>query len=144
MSAFIGDLDVRLVDGLANSGRGDWEHLSRFGYQSDYAKCTIWCEVGEHTDFASVPRLPLIWLMEGDKGRKAAAIHDHLYRTEELDRETSDEVLREALLVEGYSQEDADAFYFGVRIGGGAHYGHGSPVAIAFGSSSAGGQGSSA
>lgn len=131
MSAFLTPLDVRLVDGLANDGRGEWELLNDFSYQSDYARCTITAKKGERTDFASVPRKPLIWLVAGDKGHKAAVIHDHLYRTQELDRETSDEVLKEAMLVEGYSVEEADAFYFGVRVGGGSHYGVASPVAIA-------------
>lgn len=130
MSAFLSSLDVRLVDDTANSGRGEWELLADLVYQSDVAHCTIVAKKGERTDFASVPRAPLIFLLQGDKGHKAAAIHDHLYRTKELDRELSDEVLREALLVCGYSQEDADAFFFGVRVGGYSHYGTASPIGI--------------
>jgi Protein of unknown function (DUF1353). len=139
MSAFLTPLDVRLIDSQANDGRGEWEHLNDFSYQSDVAKCIITAKRGERTDFASVPRFPLIWLFAGDKGRKAAAIHDHLYRTMELDRELSDEVLKEALLVEGYTEDEADSFFFAVRIAGGPHYGIASPVATSALFSSAGG-----
>lgn len=130
MSAFLTSLDLRLIDDLANEGRGEWELLADFRYASDVANRVITAKAGERTDFASVPRQPLIYLLMGDKGRKAAVIHDHLYRTMELDRELADEVLKEALLVEGYTQEDADAFFFGVRVGGGPHYGTASPIAL--------------
>ena len=30
------------------------------------------------TDFASVPRLPVVWLLTGDRARRAAVVHDYL------------------------------------------------------------------
>lgn len=129
-AAFIGFLDVRLVDDQANEGRGEWELLDRFGFHSALFNRDVYAEKGEMTDFASVPRAPLVFLVAGDRGHKAAVIHDHNYRTQEVDRETADEMLKEALIVEGFSQEEADAWFFGVRMGGESHYGTASPIAI--------------
>lgn len=51
---------------------------------------------GFQTDFASVPRVPVVYWLTGDTARKAAVIHDWLYRTQEHPRRIADAVLFEA------------------------------------------------
>lgn len=41
--------------------------------------CLLTVPAGFKTDFASVPRLPLSFLLTGDFGHKAAVVHDYLY-----------------------------------------------------------------
>jgi hypothetical protein len=59
----------------------------------------------------------------GDRARKAGTIHDWLYTTHVVDRETADKVLREMLVLDGVDECEAQAFYAAVRIGGGSHWG---------------------
>lgn len=54
------------------------------------------------TDFASVPRTPILWWFAGDIGRKAAVVHDWLYQRHEIllapiTKELADRVFLEAL-----------------------------------------------
>jgi hypothetical protein len=51
---------------------------------------------GFDTDFASVPRVPIIFWLTGDTSRKAAVVHDWLYRTQTVSRHVADAVLFEA------------------------------------------------
>ena len=71
------------------------------------------------TDFASVPRLPVAFLLTGGKGDEAAVIHDWLYSLQHLPRELCDEIFKEALVIMGYSAATVSFMYAGVRIGGG-------------------------
>ena len=43
-------------------------------------KDTITVPTGFFTDFASVPRMPFVFLLFGDVAHEAAVIHDYLYR----------------------------------------------------------------
>ena len=132
MSAFLGDLHVHLVS-EDKAGHSVWELDEDFGFHSDAMGMDIWARKGEQTDFASIPRAPIIFVMEGDKGHKAAVIHDHLYRESPhtMNRLNADNILKEALLVEGFTEDEAQAWWVGVRFGGGGHWDAGiSAVAV--------------
>ena len=96
-------------------------------------------DAGFVTNFASVPRLPLMYWAFGGIGDEAATLHDWLYRKEhtqstgherQIDRETADKVLRgvivECLTKDGTSKLKAKAIawamWAGVRIGGASHW----------------------
>jgi hypothetical protein len=51
------------------------------------------------TNFASVPRLPLVFLLAGDRAHKEAALHDAEYTLHRLTREQADALFLEALLL---------------------------------------------
>ena len=60
------------------------------------------CEI---TDFDSTPRVPIFYMLLGDRGKAAAVLHDHLYTVPHervagtglsVDRATADKVLRGA------------------------------------------------
>ena len=101
------------------------------------------CEI---TDFDSTPRIPIFYMLLGDRGKAAAVLHDHLYTVPHervagtglsVDRATADKVLRgatyECLRIDNpESLSDsliniaclgiAWAIWIGVRLGGWAHW----------------------
>lgn len=122
MSHFITDLDVRkLTHDASADQRGSWRLLSPLVYSSDLAG-TITVPSGFLTDFASVPRLPVTFLLAGDCGHAAAVIHDFLYTTHQVSRATADAVFREALRAGGEPGWRAWLMWAGVRIGGSRPY----------------------
>lgn len=74
------------------------------------------------TDGCSIPRAPLIFLLNGGKANEAGYIHDALYTFQKYDRDICDRILREMVMAMGYDEATADEFYFGVRIGGASHW----------------------
>ena len=122
MSEFLTNLDVTLIDDSANEGRGAWRVDEPFSYQSDIAHRLITIPAGFVTDFASVPRLPIIFWLTGDTSREAAVVHDYLYRTGILPRDTSDKVFFEASAVSGVPGWRRRLMYWGVRLGGALSY----------------------
>lgn len=119
MSAFIGRLHAELIE---DDAAGRWELLLALTYQSDVAGKTFTAPAGFHTDFCSVPRVPLAYDLLGNRARQAGTVHDYLYTTHEVSRKMADEVLREMLLLEGVGHVEAMAFYLAVRMFGGAHW----------------------
>lgn len=99
-------------------GRATWELMVPLVYQSTVANTIFVVPSGFVTDFASVPRLPFLYDIAGDTGHASAVIHDYLYRTSHLPRDVCDDVLLEALKVEGTPRWRRYLMYWGVRLGG--------------------------
>ena len=70
------------------------------------------------TDFASVPRLPLAYMLMGGVAHKAAVVHDFLYQFGSVDRRTADRVFKEAMEVTGVSAWRRYPMYLAVRLFG--------------------------
>jgi hypothetical protein len=77
---------------------------------------------GFETDFASVPRLPFVYLLTGGTARKAAVVHDFLYHKSGVSRDDADAVFLEAMEVSGVSEWRAKLMYAGVRAFGWQFY----------------------
>lgn len=122
MSAFLTDLQVELVSDATNSGRGTWRLTSPLVYQSDVAAQTFSVPAGSLTDFASVPRVMIAFLLTGDTAHEASALHDWLYVSHVVSRSIADAVLREAAIASGVPTWRAFLIWAGVRIGGGFHW----------------------
>lgn len=118
--AFIGDLVVKLV---ADDQAGNWELMQPFGFTSKVSGKTHTARTGFRTDFCSVPRVPGVYEMLGNRARKAGTIHDSLYTTHEVPRDVADAVLREMLIEDGVDECEAEEFYVAVRSFGGSHWG---------------------
>ena len=89
-SRFLSDLDLReLPDGR-------WQLLADLCYQSALIG-HVCAPAGLVTDLASTPRLPFAYWFYGDRARKPAVVHDHLYATRAVDRATADAVFAEAM-----------------------------------------------
>jgi Protein of unknown function (DUF1353) len=123
MSKFLSELEVELVSDATNSGRGTWRLTVPLVYQSDVAGETFTVPAGFETDFASVPRAPIAFLLTADSAHEASALHDFLYTPPHpVARAVADAVLKEASEVSGVPAWRAWLMWAGVRIGGGSHW----------------------
>ena len=126
MSRFASDLNVS-VSYDPEQETPVFKLLTPFVFLSDFLLnhgqlWTIEVPVGFETDFASVPRFPIIWDIAGGVGNKAATIHDYLYTEHTYDRMLCDRVFREALKVEGVGTIKRNLMYASVRILGQAYW----------------------
>lgn len=86
---------------------------------------TIIVPTGFRTDFASTPRLPVVYLVAGNVATKAAVIHNYLYSGKSrprVSRELADCIFREASEVIGVSRFRRWMMWAGVRMGGISHH----------------------
>jgi hypothetical protein len=129
MSAFLSELQVELVNDATNSGRGTWRLTAPLVYKSEVAKLTFRVPAGFETDFASVPRTPVAFLLTADSAHEASTVHDWLYSEHAVARDVADAVLREASLVSGVPAWRAALMFWGVRALGWSHWGKGPATA---------------
>lgn len=97
---------------------GEYRLTEPFQYETAMGTL-IEVPVGFVTDFASVPRLPVVYSMYGGRASKAAVIHDYLTRQAGKDckgREYADNVFLEAMYVSGIPHAVALPFYQAVRL----------------------------
>lgn len=127
MAAFLTPLQVERLDDISADGRGTWKLLGPLVFLSDIAG-QIAVPAGFVTDFASVPRLPLAFMLAGDTAHKAAVVHDWLYTTHQVDRATADQVFHEASIAMGVPGWRAWIMKLAVRVGGGGSWDAPGPV----------------
>lgn len=95
MSAFLSDLIARRTAGV-------WTLEAPLKYQSDRLGFLVTVPADFRTDLASVPRLPLAFLLAGDTAHEAAVVHDYLYQAHTalgVARDDADYVFWEAMNV---------------------------------------------
>ena len=92
--------------------------LDNLVYYSSKHGIKIVAPVGLISDGPSVPRAPIIYWLFGHRGKRAAVIHDWLYRNKLFPREVCDDIYREALKDSGKNSFTSGGMYRGVRIGG--------------------------
>lgn len=95
-----------------------WTILQPLIYESDVAQKVFIVPEGFVTDFASVPRIPLAFLLTGDSAHEAAVVHDWLYRKDIVTRSVADAVFEEAAKVSGEPGWKSWLMWAGVRLGG--------------------------
>lgn len=118
MSKFLTPMICEELEDTSHDGRGTWQLQAMLAYQSDVAGKVIIAPKGFVTDLASVPRVPVAFLLAGGTANHAAVIHDWLYTSHEVPRDVADAVLREAALVMGTPAWRAWMMWAGVRVGG--------------------------
>lgn len=101
---------------------GEWTVASPFRYYSEILKREIYVPAGFATDLASVPRLPLVYLLTGDSASEAAVIHDFLYFTHSVPRILADAIFREASAASRVPWWKRNLMWAGVRVFGGSHW----------------------
>ena len=119
MSKFLTPLQT---EALGEGDSTEWMLTAPLHYESDLAKAVIMVPRGFTTDFASTPRLPLVYWLTGNIATKAAVVHDFLYTDGRYPRKMADEIFLEACEVLGVSWFQRWAMYLGVRAGGASHY----------------------
>jgi hypothetical protein len=120
MSRFLTELQVEPA--TENDGE-QWRLLAPLMFQSDVADRTIVVPKGFVTNFASVPRIPVVYELCGNTSSKAATIHDYLYTSHETSRAVADAVLREASAATGVPLWRRAVMWAGVRVAGWTHWG---------------------
>ena len=99
-----------------------WINLLPFRYNSKAASRIITVPSGFLSDFASTPRVPIIYEMFGNIAYEEAMLHDYLYTSGRESRATAVAVLREACELNGMPAWRRWGLWIGVRLGGGSHY----------------------
>ncbi|MFH2073975.1 MAG: DUF1353 domain-containing protein [Pseudomonadota bacterium] len=118
MAKFLTELDVRCIDD------GLWVLDSVLEYDSDILG-KIEVPSGFQTDFASVPRVPIFYMLFGDRAHREAVLHDYLYRIDCLPPATysqANDVFLEAMKVRGKGFFVGYGMYWGVILGGWTAY----------------------
>ena len=115
ISLFLTDLDTRM--------RGERIHilLSPLVYHSGLLNRSIIIPAGFETDLASVPRLPIIYALWGDRAHREAVLHDYLYRIDSdpvVSKDVVDKVFLEAMQSRGAAWWIRYPMYYGVCAGG--------------------------
>ena len=119
---FLSRLAVSLVNDAANDGRGSWQLLESLVFSSNKLARCLTVPAGFITDFASVPRIPGIFDVYGDRAHRASAVHDYLYASHIVDRDTADGLFLEMMLDTGVPADIAQTMYEGVRHFGQSHW----------------------
>ena len=97
---------------------GRWETLAPLIYQSA-ERVVPWKVPAEFvTDLASVPRLPLAYLLAGNTAHAPAVLHDYLYQTQPVDRDVADAVFLEAMRDDNVPAWRRRVMWAAVRTGG--------------------------
>lgn len=122
MGKFLTLLDVEQIEDAGEQGRGLWRLTSPLIYEAEPGiQYTV--PKGFITDFASVPRIPLVFDYLGDRGNLAGTLHDFFYsHPAQLTRAMADQLLKEALVAQGVSPFKAQLFYLAVRLFGAKFY----------------------
>jgi hypothetical protein len=115
MSRFATELRVE------HQSDGQWCLLSDLVYCSERDGAFIVPE-GYLTDFASVPRLPVVYWLAGDTAHEAAVLHDWLYTSGRVTRGKADALFREASAASGVPWWRRWLMWAGVRVGGWSGY----------------------
>lgn len=128
MGKFLSQLEIDQVTDVGESGRGSWQLIEPLSYQAD-SGVTYTAPAGFKTDLASVPRLPIVFWLFGDRCNESGALHDYLYSIDPKTKQhpiatrlMADQLLKEMIIAQGISSFVAECFYLGVRLGGGSHW----------------------
>lgn len=117
MAEFRSRLDIRE---LITDER--WVLLSPLVFYSDVLAHEIRVPAGFVTDFASVPRVPVAFMLTGNAAHAAAVIHDYLYSSTICTRAQADAVFEEAMAATKQPWWRRKLMWAGVRLFGGAPY----------------------
>ncbi len=120
-SYFVSELHVELKP----DSDGTWILTMDLVYRSKSLGAEITVPAGFETDFASVPRIPIIYGAWGDRAHREAVLHDYLYRKNALPAlsfNKCNSVFLEAMESRGVPWYIRYPMYFGVCIGGHPSY----------------------
>lgn len=102
---------------------GRWRLVAPLVYYTDVLGRELTVPEGFVTDFASVPRIPIVYELCGDTSSEASAVHDFLYTTHPCVRSQADAILYEASAITGVPLWRRFVMWLGVRLFGWSHWG---------------------
>lgn len=86
------------------------------------------------TDLASVPRIPIVFLLWGDRAHREAVLHDYLYRVDakpSVTKTAADCLFKQAMISRGQPWSIYYPMWLGVKLCGGSAY-HKLPIGYVF------------
>lgn len=95
---------------------GEWALVSKLVWDDHKERIVV--PAGSATDLASIPRPLRGILNQNGRSRRAAVLHDYLYRQGIVPRAGADAVFRRALGADGMSWLGRLTYWAGVRLGG--------------------------
>jgi hypothetical protein len=111
-----------IVEPASEYDDGQWRLTSTLSYYSEVLGALVMVPPGFVTDFASVPRIPVVYELCGDTSSEASVVHDWAYTQHFCTRAQADAVLKEASLATGVPRWRAWLMWAGVRVFGGSHW----------------------
>jgi hypothetical protein len=102
-------------------GDGKWRLTAPLRFWSETLGHVVTVPAGFVTDFESIPRVPVIYLLLAMSSNEAGVIHDYLYRADckpRVTRAQADAVLYEVSRCDGCGLLSSWAKWAGVRVGG--------------------------
>ena len=106
---------------VEDAGDGKWRLTAPLRFWSDVLNDVVTVPTGFETDFESIPRVPVIYLLLAQSSNEAGVVHDYLYRAGSKPRVTraqADAVFYEASRCDGCNLVSSWAKWAGVRVGG--------------------------
>lgn len=102
---------------VGHSGRrATWQLVERLIFD-DRPESYIWTvPAGFQTDYASVPRVPFLFLIFGDYAHASATLHDYLRSIKSLPPKVANEIFYRAMLAERVPHWRAWMMYMAVCI----------------------------
>lgn len=102
-------------------------------FEDDEFKIEV--QAGFYTDYASVPRLPIIYWLYGNRAHRGAVVHDYGYRKDSKiwskkkddwiynpSRSLVDYIFKKCNIASGYPYYVYQGMWLGVRLGGSSSY----------------------
>lgn len=112
-----------MVENATRKDDGNWRLTASLVYYSAVLGLFVHVPKGFVTNYASVPRWPVIFWLTGDTSSEAAVVHDFLYtKPSPVTRAQADAVLREASGATGVAGWRRYIMWAGVRLFGARHY----------------------
>ena len=111
---FTTPLRAELIDDVINEGQGEWALIDPLAYTDNKGNEYV-VPAGFTSDYASVPRRPVAFLLAGCTAHRASVLHDWLIRTNYCPREQADELFREAMESVGVPPWRVGMMYRAVR-----------------------------
>ncbi len=124
MDHFKGFLSTLKIEDIGTcGGRTVYRLEAPLVYDSGERVITV--PAGFETDLASVPRLPIVYMMWGDRAHRESVLHDYLYRIDsvtDLPRADCDALFRQAMISRGNPWWIYQPMYWGVWLWGWTGY----------------------
>lgn len=112
MAEFGTDLVVKVH---RTATKASFELVEPLRFSSEWFSHPIVVPVGFKTDGASVPRLPLAFMLTGATAMKAAVVHDWLL-VRQISKDTAAKVFLEAMVAEGVTKWRRTVMYWAVKL----------------------------
>ena len=107
---FTTPLRTELIDDTANEGQGEWEIIKPLPFTDSEGVLHV-VPAGYRSDLNSTPRVPIAYVLAGNRGHRACALHDYLITSKTVTRDRADAIFLEALECIGVGEWMRGAMY---------------------------------